>query len=116
MKELRIILLQAVWGLAMLKAGDLLPLSEARKVNPEDFTPGIVSPLNIKGENGYVVCVFGNRDFASESDEEILSYLKIRAKKDILLIPAFKLTAILSSIRSLFKLVIIKLPVIASLA
>jgi hypothetical protein len=84
MKELRIILLQAVWGLAMLKAGDLLPLSEARKVNPEYFTPGIVSPLNIKGENGYVVCVFGNRDFASESDEEILSYLKIRAKKDIL--------------------------------
>jgi hypothetical protein len=84
MKELRIILLHAVWGLAMLKAGDLLPLSEARKVNPEYFTPGIVSPLNIKGENGYVVCVFGNRDFASESDEEILSYLKIRAKKDIL--------------------------------
>ncbi len=68
----------------MLKAGDLLPLSEARKVNPEYFTPGIVSPVNINGENGYLVCVFGNRDFASESDEEILSYLKIRAKKDIL--------------------------------
>jgi hypothetical protein len=84
MKKLRIILLQAVWGLAMLKAGDLLPLSEARKVNPEYFTPGIVSPVNINGENGYLVCVFGNRDFASESDEEILSYLKIRAKKDIL--------------------------------
>lgn len=84
MKELRIIFLQAVLGLALLRAGDLLPLSEARRVNPEYFAPGVVSPANINGENGYMVCVFGKRDFASESDEEILSYLQIRAKKDIL--------------------------------
>lgn len=84
MKELRIIFLQAVLGLALLRAGDLLPLSEARRVNPEYFAPGVVSPANINGENGYMVCVFGKRDFASESDEEILSYLQIRAKKDML--------------------------------
>lgn len=84
MKELRIILIQAVLSLALLKAGDLPALSEARGVYPEYFSPGVVSPANINGENGYVVCVFGKRDFASESDEDILSYLQIRAKKDIL--------------------------------
>lgn len=84
MTKLRAALFLLASFVSIVHAGESLLLPEARQRNPEFFQPGLVSPSSINGKDGYVVCVYARKDFASESAQEIINYLTLRAKKDLI--------------------------------